>query len=228
MAVRKFSPGRITPRAAMRLQSDWAGQVSLRRLARPVHRIAGADVSYDSGSCRFVSALVVLGWPGLEVLETASAQGPIRFPYVPGLLSFREVPPLLRAFRKLRSRPDLILCDGQGLAHPRFFGLACHLGLLLEIPTIGVAKKRLVGEHPPVPPMRGGKVPLTYAGRRVGTVLRTRSDTRPLFVSPGHRISIAEAASWALRCAKGYRLPEPTRLADREVARIRRRLAVSR
>jgi deoxyribonuclease V len=173
-------------------------------------------------SGRFHAAVIIFSWPDLAVAEVARASGRSGFPYIPGLLSFREIPPLLRAFRRLEKVPDLIFCDGQGLAHPRSFGLACHLGVLLGIPTLGCAKTLLIGEHAPVPPFRGGRSALFFQRRRVGTVLRTRDDTRPIFVSPGHRISISQAASWALRCATRYRIPEPTRLADLEVARMRR------
>lgn len=213
---------RLSPEEAIRLQRRLAARVSLRPFRGAVRSLAGADVSYDPRTGRFHAAVVLLSWPGLSVIETARAHGRSGFPYIPGLLSFREIPPLLRAFRRLRRRPCLIVCDGQGLAHPRRFGLACHLGLLLGIPTLGCAKTLLVGEHSPVPPERGGRSALIFGGRRVGTVLRTREGTKAIFVSPGHRLSIAQAASWALRCATRYRIPEPTRLADREVARMRR------
>jgi deoxyribonuclease V len=211
----------LTPKGAVALQSSLSARVSLCRLSEVVSRVAGADVSYDSTSGRFFAAVVLLSWPGLEVLEISQAQGSFSFPYVPGLLSFRELPPLLRAFRRLQGVPDLILCDGQGLAHPRFFGLACHLGLFLGIPTLGCAKSILVGQHPAVARQRGARAPLTYRGRRVGTVLRTKEGVREIVVSPGHLISIGQAAQWAMRCTRRYRIPEPTRLADREVTRMR-------
>src|SRR5690606_18640659 len=121
---------------------------------------------------------------------------PTGFPYVPGLLSFREVPAVLEAFARLESTPDLVLCDGQGYAHPRRFGIACHLGVLLDVPTIGAAKSRLLGEHPEVPPERGAWVPLTDQGEVIGAVLRTRARTRPLYVSAGHRVSLETAIHW--------------------------------
>lgn len=213
---------RLAPKRAVELQRRLASRISLAPLREPVRRIAGADVSYDPMADRFFAAIVVLAWPGLEVCESGRASGRTAFPYVPGLLSFREIPALLRAYRRLRLKPDLILCDGQGLAHPRFFGLACHLGLLLGVPALGCAKSLLVGTHGPVPSRRGGRVPLRYGRRRVGTVLRTREGVKPVFVSPGHRLSVRQAGDWALRCSRGHRLPEPTRLADREVDRMRR------
>ncbi|MCI0566941.1 MAG: endonuclease V [Acidobacteria bacterium] len=184
--------------------------------------MAGADVSYDAATGRFFAAVVLLAWPGLEVQEIARARGSFGFPYVPGLLSFRELPPLLRAFRRLGGVPDLILCDGQGLAHPRFLGLACHLGLFLQVPTLGCAKSILVGHHPKVSRHRGACAPLTYRGRRVGTALRTREGVREMIVSPGHLISVSQSAQWAMQCTRRFRMPEPTRLADREVGRMRR------
>lgn len=179
-------------------------------------------MSYDAGTGRFFAAVVLLSWPGLEVHEIARARGSFAFPYVPGLLSFRELPPLLRAFRRLVGIPDLILCDGQGLAHPRFLGLACHLGLFLRIPTVGCAKSILVGRYPKVSRQRGARAPLTYHGRRVGTALRTREGVREMIVSPGHLISVEQSAEWAMQCTRRFRIPEPTRLADREVSRMRR------
>lgn len=212
----------LSPREAALLQTRLAERVSLHAFPGPVRRIAGADVSYDPDTERFYAAFVLLRWPGLVLLSIGRARGRTSFPYVPGLLSFREVPPLLRAYRKLPLKPDLVLCDGQGLAHPRLFGLACHLGLLLGVPTLGCAKSILVGEHAAVAPRRGGRAPLRYRGRRVGTAVRTREGVRPVFVSPGHLTSIGQAATWVLRCARGYRIPEPIRLADLEVGRMRR------
>jgi len=212
----------LSPREAVLLQHRLAGRISLAPFRGPVRRLAGADVSYDPETKLFCAALVLLTWPGLRIIDIGRARGHATFPYLPGLLSFREIPPLLRAYRRLRYRPDLLLCDGQGLAHPRLFGLACHLGLLLRIPTIGCAKSLLVGQHGPVPLHRGGRAPLLFRGRRVGTVLRTREGARPVFVSPGHRVSLGQAGDWSLRCTRGYRIPEPTRLADQEVGRMRR------
>jgi deoxyribonuclease V len=161
--------------------------------------------------------VVVLEYPSLRPVETAVVKRRVRFPYVPGLLSFREAPAILDAFARLATRPDLLLCDGQGIAHPRRLGLASHLGLLLDLPTIGCAKSRLVGEYQDPGPRRGARAPLRLDGRQVGWVLRTRDGVRPLFVSPGHRMSIGAAARWVLGCGAGHRLPEPTHLADRLV-----------
>jgi deoxyribonuclease V len=228
MRVSSPHPWRLPAKKAARLQTRLARRVSLVPFKGTVRCVAGADVSYDPDTGLFHAAFVLLAWPGLEVLEIGRARGRSGFPYIPGLLSFREIPPLLRAYRKLRLKPGLVICDGHGLAHPRRFGLACHLGILLDIPTLGCAKSRLVGRHGPVPHLRGGRAALRVGGNRVGTVLRTREGALPVFVSPGHRISLLQAAGWTLRCAKGYRLPEPTRLADREVSRMRREYAAGR
>jgi deoxyribonuclease V len=146
---------------------------------------------------------------------TAQACLPTRFPYIPGLLSFRELPAVLKALEQLPRLPDLILCDGQGIAHPRRLGIASHLGVLLDHPTIGVGKTRLVGHHDPVPDQRGAWVPLVDRGEVVGAVLRTRQGAKPIYVSPGHRVGLTTAVGWVMACTTRFRLPETTRLADR-------------
>jgi deoxyribonuclease V len=158
---------------------------------------------------------VVLDFPSLEPVEHAVVRRKTRFPYVPGYLSFREAPAALAAMRRLRRAPDLIVCDGQGFAHPRRFGLACHLGLLANLPSIGVAKSRLIGEHAMLGSRRGEWVPLVDDGERIGAVLRTRTGVRPVYVSVGHRISLETAIDYVLRCTTRYRLPETTRQAHR-------------
>jgi deoxyribonuclease V len=151
--------------------------------------------------------------PDLQVQESAVVRRPTTFPYVPGLLSFREVPAILDALRQFAKVPDLLLCDGQGIAHPRRFGLACHLGLLSEIPAIGVAKSRLFGRHEPTPDERGAWQPLRHGKEVVGAALRTRPKTQPLFISIGHRVSLETAIEYVMRCTTKYRLPETTRQA---------------
>lgn len=183
--------------------------------------MAGADLAYRAdGRCAW-AAVVVMAWPDGRVVETATAAGPPRFPYVPGYLTFREGPLLLAAFRRLRQRPDLCLFDGQGLAHPRRFGLACHLGLLLDLPSIGCAKSLLVGEHRDPGPTRGDWAPIRFGGSRVGAAVRTRAGVKPVFVSPGHRIGLPQAVRWVLACSH-FRVPEPIRAAEQIVNRLRR------
>lgn len=196
-------------------------RVEIRGGPRKVRFVAGADISYDRGSDHFHAAVVVLDFPGLQPVEVARAEGRSPMPYIPGVLSFREGPLLLRAFRKLSIRPDLVLFDGHGLAHPRRFGIACHLGLLLDLPSIGCGKSRLVGEYDEPGPAVGDFAVLRHDGRRIGSVVRTRERVKPLFVSPGHRIGFPQSMRWVLRCCAGYRQPEPTRWAHRECNAMR-------
>ena len=187
-----------------------------------LRRVAGADVSYDRGSPLLFAAIVVLDADSLEVVEVAATTAEATFPYVPGYLSFRELPPLLDAFAKLRARPDLVLYDGHGRAHPRRFGIACHFGVALDLPTLGVAKSRLVGEHAEPGAPRGAHAPLRDAGETIGSVLRTQPGVSPIYVSIGHRVGLATARRLALRFAPRFRLPEPIRAAHAEVNRLRR------
>jgi deoxyribonuclease V len=208
-------------RSAMALQTTLARRVVARGGPRFAPLVAGADVAFETDDV-LVAAIVVLRYPGLETVETSHVRQPVRFPYVPGLLSFREAPAIVAAWRRLRCRPDLLLCDGQGIAHPRGLGLASHLGLLLGVPSIGCAKSRLCGEHDEPGARRGARAPLRFGGRVVGSVLRTRDGVRPLYVSPGHRIGVAAAVRWVLACGAGFRLPEPTRQADLLVGALAR------
>src|SRR6266850_1817014 len=219
MTYRRLHPWNVGIARAARIQRSLRGRLRLTpsRRGAPLSLIAGADVSYDRGSDVLYGAVVVLSYPDLAVVETAGSVGIARFPYVPGFLSFREIPILLRAFRKVRRRPDLILCDGQGIAHPRGFGLASHLGLVLGLPSIGCAKSRLVGDHDEPDRARGSRSPLVHEGRVVGTVLRSREGVAPLYVSPGHRMDVESAARVVLSCCRGVRIPEPTRRAHMEV-----------
>lgn len=159
------------------------------------------------------------------MIERKSAVAPLRFPYVPGLLSFREAPAMLAALRRLRATPDALLVDGHGYAHPRRFGIACHLGVLVGIPTAGVAKSRLVGEHAEPGPRRGDCAPLVHEGERIGSVLRTREGSKPIYVSVGHLVDLDSAQALVLAACDAHRLPEPTRRADRAVAELKRRRA---
>ncbi|HET9680263.1 MAG TPA: deoxyribonuclease V [Gammaproteobacteria bacterium] len=207
---------KLTHAQARALQSELAVQVIVRDTeATPPALIAGVDVGFEARNTITRAAVVVLRFPGLEVIEQQLVKVPTQMPYIPGLLSFRELPALLPALEKLKNKPDLIMCDGHGIAHPRGLGIASHLGVLLNKPTIGVAKKKLVGEFEMPSDVKGSATPLHYHNQLIGTVLRTRERVKPVFVSPGHRISHAAAVALTLQCVTRYRLPEPTRLADK-------------
>ncbi|MCX7962643.1 MAG: deoxyribonuclease V [Burkholderiales bacterium] len=211
----------LSAREAIALQQRLAPRVERRDRLPEVRTVAGVDASYDEARKLALAAVAVLAFPGLQRLDQAIARVPVAFPYVPGLLSFRELPAVLAAFERLRALPDLVLCDGQGIAHPRRFGIASHLGLLLDLPTIGVAKTRLVGEHRAPPDRRGAWTPLTDRDEAIGAVVRTRKGAKPLYVSIGHRVSLASAVRWTMACTTRYRLPETTRAADRLAATAR-------
>jgi deoxyribonuclease V len=210
--------GRWDLRPAKALQDRLRQAVLVEGSRSGVRHVGGADVSYGRGEERARAAVVVLEVKTLRTVDSAIWEGPVSFPYVPGYLSFREAPAVIEAWRRLRIVPDLLLVDGHGIAHPRRFGLASHLGLLLDVPTIGVAKSVLVGEATSPGRKRGSRSSLTHRGERIGTVLRTRDGVSPVFVSVGHKISLPTAERWVLRCGGGFRLPEPTRRADRLVA----------
>ena len=173
------------------------------------------DVGFEDNGKVTRAAIAVLSFPELELVDSVVAREPTRFPYVPGLLSFREAPAVLKAFARLPLVPDLLLYDGQGIAHPRRIGIASHVGLLLDLPSIGVAKTRLTGQHGPVPEDKGGWTPLIDKGETIGAVLRTRVNVKPLFISIGHRVSLETALHYVMACVTRYRLPETTRWAHR-------------
>ncbi len=206
---------------ARRIQEELARRVQLAPLPDGIRLVAGADMSLNKARGMLFAAVVVLSLPGLEVVEERTARARDRFPYIPGLLSFREGPVVLKALRRLRSRPDVVIFDGQGIAHPRRLGLASHVGLWLGVPSVGCAKSRLVGEHADVPAQKGAWTPLTDRGVRIGSVLRTRDRVKPLYVSPGHLCDQDGARRIVLQCCLRYRLPEPTRLAHIAVGRAK-------
>lgn len=205
----------VSPREAIAIQQRLRELVRLEDCLDEVKRVAGVDVGFEQGNTVTRAAMAVLEFPGLELVDRSIVRQPTRFPYVPGLLSFREAPAVLEALRQLREPPDLLLVDGQGIAHPRRFGIACHLGVLSGIPSIGVAKSRLVGHHEEVPDERGSWVPLEDKGEIIGAVLRSRKGVRPLYVSPGHCVTLATAIEYVMACVTRYRLPETTRWAHR-------------
>jgi deoxyribonuclease V len=211
---------------AVAIQNLLRGNIDFSPLSRTAKIVAGADVAYDKRSDRLFAAIVVLRIRPFETLEQVVVEGKATFPYIPGLLSFREAPVVMKAFEKLSVRPDVLMCDGQGVAHPRGFGLASHLGVLLDVPTIGCAKNRLCGTHREVGPDAGNYVSLKLEGKTIGSVVRTRAGVKPVYVSVGHRIDLPGAIRLVLRCSRGYRIPEPTRQAHLLVNR-QRKMALS-
>lgn len=207
----------LSPAAARDLQAALAGEVELADRFGRVGLVAGIDIGFEQAGQITRAAVAVLRLPALVMVESALARRPTRFPYVPGLLSFREIPAALEALAALASTPDLLLCDGQGFAHPRRFGLACHLGWLLDVPCIGVAKSRLIGSFAEPGPERGAWAPLLDRDPRrnrdevIGAALRSRAGVGPLFVSTGHRVGLASALRLTMACTGRYRLPEPAR-----------------
>jgi len=213
--VHRFHSWKVTPREAVAIQEQLRAKVIPRgRVGRP-KLVAGADAAFDKDSDVVYVSVVVLAFPSLEPVETVILKDHASFPYIPGLLSFREAPALLRAFMKLKSDPDVIFIDGHGLSHPRSAGIACHIGLSLNRPVIGCAKSVLVGTYKDPGPSRGS-VSYLYnrEGRVIGAAVRTRDRVKPVYVSIGHKISLAQAIRLTLACGKGYRIPEPTRQAD--------------
>ena len=213
--ARLFHSWELTPKEAIALQKELREAVSLQdRLPTEVRTLGGLDLGFENGGETTRAATVVLDASTLKVLDYAIIRQPTVWPYIPGLLSFREIPAGLVALSKLKVTPELLLCDGQGIAHPRRLGIASHLGLLLDMPTIGVAKSLYVGKHGEVPEKKGSHVPLIDKGETVGVALRSRDRVKPIFVSPGHHICLESAIHWVLRALTKYRLPETTRQAD--------------
>jgi len=211
--ARALHPWRVSHAQAAGIQEALRPRLVAAPLPNEPRLVAGADVAYSRRTHRVYAAVVVVELPSLETVESVGVTRAAAFPYIPGLLSFREVPPLLDAFEQLSRTPDVVVFDGQGLAHPRRFGLACHAGLLLDAPSIGCAKTRLVGEHRAVPDRPGASVALQVDGETVGAVVRTRKGVKPVFVSPGHRADTPSAVDLVLALAARYRLPEPQRRA---------------
>jgi deoxyribonuclease V len=204
---------KVSVAQAREIQLGLARRVSTESKVVDPRLIAGIDISAPDAQGLARGAVVVLRYPELRVVEVKEAQSRIGFPYVPGLLSFREAPLILAACEKLCNFPDLVLVDGQGVAHPRRFGLASHVGLILDLPTVGCAKSILCGAHQPVGEEAGSQAELLDKGELIGAALRTKARVKPIYVSVGHRINLASALEWVMKCCRGYRLPEPTRLA---------------
>jgi deoxyribonuclease V len=224
MQIKNLHEWKLSPKQGSALQEKLKGRVKRKPLPKSIDLVAGADVAFSRRHERFFATVIVLTFPGLEIVEQVSAWVRPTFPYVPGLLSFREGPALMKAFAKMKSDPGVVIFDGQGIAHPRRLGLATHMGLWLGIPTVGCAKSRLIGEHKQPGNKKGQAAQLMDGGEKIGEVLRTRDGVKPVYVSPGHLADFKTSTRLVLRCCTKYRLPEPTRLADIEVARYKREI----
>ncbi|HWI59434.1 MAG TPA: deoxyribonuclease V [Bacillota bacterium] len=215
---------RLSPRRAIALQKQMAELVCQAPLSGTPRFIAGVDAAFSPDEQWCIAGVVLWDLQERCVKERHTARRKLNFPYIPGLLSFREIPAWVAALRKLRQTPDVLLCDGHGLAHPRRFGIACHLGILCGLPSIGCGKSRLIGTHDAPALARGSRAALVHKEQVIGAVLRTQTGINPVYVSVGHQIDLSTAVAIVLRCATQYRLPEPTRLADHLVAEAKRAL----
>jgi len=224
MEIRQLHSWDLNYAEARELQSELQSQLRLVPLEGEVKYIAGCDVSSALRSRNFTAAVVVMNFPEMEVIEKVSTELDVDFPYIPGLLSFREMPVLLKAWERITNVPDLIFCDGSGLIHPRKMGLACHLGLWLRIPVIGCAKNLLCGEYKPPNTEKTSVAEVEYEGEVVGAAVRTRTDVKPMFISPGNLISLKEAIDFVLKACPKYRIPEPIRAAHRVANEARDRI----
>ena len=221
MDISDLHPWDVTYKEAVKIQKKLKDKVILKNIDKKIRYVAGLDVSYARGSNIMWAGVVVLDFPSLNKAEERWSQKKVSFPYIPGLLSFREIPALIGALRKMEIEPDLIFCDGQGIAHPRGLGLASHLGILLNKPTIGCAKSRLVGMYNQVGEHKGNYTYLTYQNRVIGAVVRTRSKVKPIFISPGYGIMLNDCIRFVLGTCSKYRIPEPTRQAHLLVNSVR-------
>lgn len=227
MKVHHLHEWNLGTEEATELQKDLREQVEFKDAPDNVRRVAGADCGFDRDRDQLFSAVVLYDLEREEVVEKQTAVDELSFPYIPGLLSFREMPGLLPRFEELSERPDAVIADGHGYAHPRRFGLACHLGLFLEVPTVGCAKSCLVGAYESPEKVRGSHTPLEADGERIGQVLCTRDDVKPVFISPGHRMNMEATRELILGSGAGYKLPEPQRLADLAVRRAKEEYVAS-
>lgn len=221
MKIKRLHSFQVSYKEAIEIQKRLRSLVIIEKSRGEFNLVAGCDVAYDKKNRRGYGAVVVMSLPALEQVEEVWADDEVNFPYIPGLLSFRELPCLLKAFEKLRKIPDVVMVDGQGIAHPRGLGIASHLGLCLDLPTIGCAKSRLMGTCEEMGEGAGSFSPLLHNGQEVGAVLRTKRATRPLFISPGHKIDLKSSIELVIKCNRGYRVPEPLRQAHILANRVR-------
>ncbi|MEI6442194.1 MAG: deoxyribonuclease V [Nostocales cyanobacterium ELA583] len=216
MEIQKPHHWPSTLKEAQAIQESLRNRViTVDQLPETIQYVAGVDMGFLEAGTISRAAVAVLRFPNLQLVETSIAYQPTTFPYIPGFLSFREIPAVLDALEKLKTIPDIILCDGQGIAHPRRLGIASHLGLLINLPTIGVAKSLLIGEYEELAETKGSWQPLIHKKETIGAVLRTRTGVKPVYISSGHRISLPTAIEYVLHCTPKYRLPETTRIADK-------------
>lgn len=221
MNIPLLHPWKVSPAEAIQIQEKLRKRLRLRPPKTRLKTVAAGDVAYSREDDMTYAAFLLFTYPDLNFLESASAKGRASFPYIPGFLTFREAPILLKAFSRLKTRPDLILIDGQGIAHPRFMGIAAHIGLILNLPAIGCAKSRLIGTHEKLAPDRGKTVPLLVGDRTAGMVLRTRAGVKPVYVSPGYKMNMETSVKIVLSLCRGYRIPEPLRQAHMFVSKLR-------
>ncbi|RYE26414.1 MAG: deoxyribonuclease V [Sphingobacteriales bacterium] len=211
----------LSPAGAVALQQELRDKIQLTPLQKPVTTIAGADISFNKYSETVYAGIIVLSYPGLVPITESTVVSSTKFPYIPGLLGFREVPALLEAWNKLETKPDVLVLDGQGIAHPRRMGIATHFGLVANTPTIGCAKSLLTGKYDEPADLPGATSPLTDKGEVIGAVLRTKRKCNPVYVSPGHLITMQQSIDIIMNCITTYRIPEPTRVAHLFVNRVR-------
>lgn len=221
MKISQLHRWSVSIEKAKQIQLELIEKIRLEKLSAEIRFIAGADVSYASDDNISFAAITILKYPEMEIIEQTHAIGRVTFPYVPGYLTFREAPVLLKAFEKTSVVPDLVLFDGQGIAHPRRMGIATHLGIILAVPTIGCAKSILCGEFAEPLPAKGNWAELSYKDQQIGAVVRTRDRVKPVFVSPGFKITFDEAVQWTLATVSGYRIPEPIRQSHLAVNQLR-------
>lgn len=223
MKIKPLHPWKVTIPEAKTIQLELAEKVVLEKLKTPVRIIAGADVSYARTDSIGFAAVTVFAYPEMQIIEQATSSAEVSFPYVTGYLTFREIPVLLSVFEKISHEPDVVLFDGQGIAHPRGMGLATHAGLILDKPSIGCAKSRLIGAYENPAGSRGAWTEISYRGKTIGAAIRTRQNVKPVFVSPGFKITLPEAVEWVLKTSHGYRLPEPIRQSHLAANQLRER-----
>lgn len=222
MKYRQLHPWKVSPKKAFEIQTELAKRIILKNDFGKIKRIAGVDSSYNLTKKRTYAGVIIYSFPELEVLESSYAARTIEFPYIPGLLTFREGPAVMAAFKKIKKSPDIAIFDGQGIAHPRRMGLATHIGILLGLASIGCAKSHLVGTYSEPPNKSGGYSWLKYRGKTVGAAVRTRKGVKPVFISAGFKVDLTTSIELILNCRKGYRLPEPTREAHIFIGKVKR------